>query len=87
MQNKHLAVVLALAAAMPLAAHGGKRDNLGGHYNRKAGNYHYHSGKYAGHTVASKGDVPKAFQEKEKQQPQKRQEPTPKPKPEGNKPK
>jgi hypothetical protein len=37
-----LFALLALLAAAPVAAHGGRLDRNGGHYNRRTGVYHCH---------------------------------------------
>lgn len=42
------AFVVVLALAVSAAAHGGKTDSSGGHYNRSTGEYHYHHG-YSAH--------------------------------------
>lgn len=40
--------VIVLALAVSAAAHGGRTDSSGGHYNRSTGEYHYHHG-YSAH--------------------------------------
>lgn len=42
------AFVVVLALAVSAAAHGGRTDSSGGHYNRSTGEYHYHHG-YSAH--------------------------------------
>lgn len=42
------AFVMVLALAVSAAAHGGRTDSSGGHYNRSTGEYHYHHG-YSAH--------------------------------------
>lgn len=44
-RNALIAILLALAIALPCGAHRGGTDSQGGHYNHKTGDYHYHHGK------------------------------------------
>ena len=39
-----LMIILAVSMSLTAAAHPGKTDANGGHYNRKTGEYHYHNG-------------------------------------------
>jgi hypothetical protein len=54
------ALVLAATGA---AAHGGGRDKLGCHHDRKNGGYHCHIGKLAGQSFPSKEAAEKALRE------------------------
>ena len=54
-------MLLALAGAALLWAHGGGMDAQGGHNDRKAGNYHFHRGPLAGKASSSKEDATRAL--------------------------
>jgi hypothetical protein len=64
-QKRHLVFMLGAAlvvAAAPARAHGGGRDKLGCHYDRKNGGYHCHTGKLAGQAFPSKEAAQKALE-------------------------
>jgi hypothetical protein len=58
-----LRAALVMAAA-PARAHGGARDKLGCHHDRKNGGYHCHTGKLAGQSFPSKEAAQKALESK-----------------------
>jgi hypothetical protein len=51
-----------VVSAAPARAHGGGRDKLGCHHDRKNGGYHCHTGKLAGQSFPSKEAAEKALQ-------------------------
>jgi hypothetical protein len=60
-----MVVILAAALVVPFArvrAHGGGRDKLGCHHDRKNGGYHCHTGKLAGKSFPSKEAAQKALE-------------------------
>lgn len=58
-------LLLALAGAALLLAHGGGLDSQGGHNDRKSRNYHFHRGPLAGKTFSSKEDGARALRAQE----------------------
>jgi hypothetical protein len=66
-QRRRMLVMLRAAlvmAAAPARAHGGGRDKLGCHHDRKNGGYHCHTGKLAGQSFPSKEAAQKALESK-----------------------
>jgi hypothetical protein len=64
-QRRHIVFMLGaglVAPATPARAHGGGRDKLGCHHDRKNGGYHCHTGKLAGQAFPSKEAAKKALQ-------------------------
>jgi hypothetical protein len=64
-QRRRLALLLGAAlimAATRARAHGGGRDKLGCHHDRKNGGYHCHTGKLAGQSFPSKEAAQKALE-------------------------
>ena len=47
-------VVIFVFSSLPVTAHGGGLDAMGGHPDTKKGNYHAHQGTCKGRTFASK---------------------------------
>jgi hypothetical protein len=63
-QRRPMVVMLVAALAVPARAraHGGGRDKLGCHHDRKNGGYHCHTGKLAGQSFPSKEAAQKALE-------------------------
>jgi hypothetical protein len=65
-QTRRMVLVVLGAALIIVAsrarAHGGGRDKLGCHHDRKNGGYHCHTGKLAGQSFPSKEAAQKALE-------------------------
>jgi hypothetical protein len=64
-QRRHLVFILGPALVIPAGrarAHGGGRDKLGCHHDRKNGGYHCHTGKLAGRSFPTKEAAQKALE-------------------------